>query len=127
MSSDLLSEDYRKIQGAERDIVRAVSIAGEVLKELAKLGEADQRLVKQKSNEFLGIVKGVQGVLLPATAKFAKVIPDERNKYRVHAQDYLRTLKQEFGDCLAAADANRQSEATQRINGYHAEPMEEDA
>lgn len=42
---------------AFQDIVRAISIAGEVLKELAKLGEADQRLVEQKSNEFLGIVK----------------------------------------------------------------------
>lgn len=37
--------------------MRAVSIAGEVLSELAKLGEADQRLVEQKSNEFLGIIK----------------------------------------------------------------------
>ncbi|BDA44495.1 EEF1A lysine methyltransferase 4 [Coccomyxa sp. Obi] len=86
MSSDLLSEDFKKIQEAEREIVRAVDVAGEVIKELAKLGEADQGVVEQKSNEFLGIVKGVQGVLLPATAKFAKIIPDERNKYRLHAQ-----------------------------------------
>ena len=31
-------------------------------------------------------MQGVQEVLLPATAKFAKVIPDERNQYRLHAQ-----------------------------------------
>ena len=48
---------HNAVHAFHQEIVRAVSIAGDVIKELAKLGEADRGVVEQKSNEFLGIVK----------------------------------------------------------------------
>ncbi|EIE27070.1 hypothetical protein COCSUDRAFT_55096 [Coccomyxa subellipsoidea C-169] len=97
MSSNSLSEDVNKIRGAERDIIRAVEVAAEVVKELSKLGDADQSLVEKKSKEFLGIIK-----------------------------EYLRSLKQDLVDrTRITAAGDQKGELSNTSVGTPAEVMEE--
>lgn len=40
-----------------QEIIKAVNTVGEVVEELAKLGEADEAVVERKSREFLDTIK----------------------------------------------------------------------
>ncbi|KAK9836328.1 hypothetical protein WJX81_005572 [Elliptochloris bilobata] len=112
MSEELFPEDFRKLQACEQNIVRAVELAGEVVEELAKVGQADAAFAQRLCSQFLQTVKEVQDVLVAAVQRFANPAQLKNNSYLARVQasvaerkvavvqrrlcDALRALEPEF-------------------------------